>query len=130
MRFSKSSEYAVMATCYVAKHSDGNNVLSQLISKEYGIPLEYLLKILQQLSSANVLRSKRGPNGGFVLARKAEETTMAEVIEAADGPIVVPSRINELENIGQCGTEAMYHYEQASLKARQHFAQVFISDLI
>jgi Rrf2 family protein len=62
-------------------------VLAARISKEYTIPLEYLLKILQQLVRANVLRSKRGPRGGFFLARPAEGITLLEIIEAVDGPL-------------------------------------------
>ena len=69
MRVSRSTGYAVLAVGYIAKTQGKGVVLSQSISKEYDIPLEYLLKILQQLVRANVLRSKRGPRGGFSLAK-------------------------------------------------------------
>ncbi len=65
MRVSRSTGYALLAVGYIAKHQGKGVVLSQNVSKEYDIPLEYLLKILQQLVRANVLRSKRGPRGGF-----------------------------------------------------------------
>ena len=87
MRISRSTGYALLATCYIARYSDKNIVSSQSISREYDIPLEYLLKILQQLVRGNILRSKRGPRGGFSLAKPAKKITVLQVIEAADGPM-------------------------------------------
>ena len=69
MRVSRSTGYALLAVGYLAQHQDEGIILSQDIAKKYNIPLEYLLKILQQLVRANILRSKRGPRGGFNLAR-------------------------------------------------------------
>lgn len=88
MKISRSTGYALIAVGYIAQNTDEGAVLAARISKEYGIPLEYLLKILQQLVRANVLRSKRGPRGGFFLARPAETITLLEIIEAVDGPMV------------------------------------------
>ena len=88
MKISRSTGYALVAVGFIAQHYQAGAVLAQRVSKEYGIPLEYLLKILQQLVRANVLRSKRGPRGGFFLAKPAEEITMLEIIEAVDGPMI------------------------------------------
>jgi len=55
MKVSRSIGYALIAVCYVAKFYKEGAVLAARISKEYNIPLEYLLKILQQLVRANVL---------------------------------------------------------------------------
>jgi len=49
MKIARSTGYALLAMCYIAKHQEQKIVMSQSISKEYDIPLEYLLKILQQL---------------------------------------------------------------------------------
>ena len=87
MKISTTAGYGLIAAGYIAQHSDEGTVLSTRISKEHGIPLEYLLKILQAMVRANVLRSKRGPRGGFTLARPATEITLLEIIEAAGGPI-------------------------------------------
>ena len=88
MKISRSVSYALVAVGYVAENCQDGPVLSAKISKEYGIPLEYLLKIMQQLVRASVLRSKRGPRGGFSLARDPKEITMLQVIEAIDGPVM------------------------------------------
>lgn len=88
MRISRSAGYALIAVGYVAQNYREGAVLASKVSKEYGIPLEYLLKILQQLVRANILRSKRGPRGGFFLARPAEDITLLEIIESVDGPMI------------------------------------------
>ncbi|MHC4413264.1 MAG: RrF2 family transcriptional regulator [Planctomycetota bacterium] len=85
MKISRSAGYGLLAIGYIMKHKDEGIILSQTISKEYNIPLEYLLKILQQLVKANILRSKRGPNGGFSLTKTPRKITMLQVIEAVDG---------------------------------------------
>jgi Rrf2 family protein len=77
MRVAKSTGYALLAVGYIARKQGAEGVvLAQAVSKKYGIPLEYLLKILQQLVRANVLRSKRGPQGGFWLAKATSKITM------------------------------------------------------
>jgi Rrf2 family protein len=88
MKISRSTGYGLVGVAYIAQHYKDGAVLAARVSKEYDIPLEYLLKILQQLVRANILRSKRGPRGGFFLARPAEEITMLEIIEAVDGPMM------------------------------------------
>jgi DNA-binding IscR family transcriptional regulator len=60
MKLSKSISYGIVALEYIAKHQDGSLILSDDISKRYGIPLEYLFKILQQFVMAGILHSKRG----------------------------------------------------------------------
>jgi len=77
----------MLAVGYMGKNADKKIILSDDISKEYNIPLEYLLKILQQLVRANILRSKRGPRGGFSLAKPISKINMLEVIIAVDGPM-------------------------------------------
>lgn len=98
MKIGKSTEYALIATVHIAQNSKEGRVLSHKISKEYNIPLEYLLKILLQLAKANILRSKRGPNGGFVLARDAKKISLLEVIEAVSGPMVSNMHLSDYTN--------------------------------
>ena len=88
MKISRSTGYALVAVGYVAENCQDGHVMSARVSKEYGIPLEYLLKIMQQLVRANVLRSKRGPRGGFSLAHDPKDISMLQVIEAIDGPLI------------------------------------------
>ena len=57
------------------------------IARACGIPEEYLLKILQQLARARVLRSERGRAGGFLLRKTPSRTTLLEIVEAIQGPV-------------------------------------------
>ena len=98
MKISRSTGYALVAVGYIAQNYQQGAVLAARVSKEYSIPLEYLLKILQQLVRANVLRSKRGPRGGFFLARDAESISMLEIIEAVDGPMFSHLQLAEQTN--------------------------------
>ena len=98
MKIGKSTEYALLAAVHIAENYKEGLVMSQQISKEYKIPLEYLLKILQQLVKASILRSKRGPGGGFVLANNASKISLLEVIEAVEGPMVSNMRLSEHTN--------------------------------
>ena len=87
MNISRSAGYGMMAVGYIAQNDGEKLVLASTVSKEYDIPSEYLLKILQQLVRANILRSKRGPRGGFSMARPSNEVNMLEIIEAISGPL-------------------------------------------
>ena len=60
---------------------------TKMLAERYLLPLEFLAKVLQMLAKSGILISKGGPRGGYMLARGAEEVTMAEVIEAVEGPI-------------------------------------------
>jgi len=98
MRISRSTGYALVAVGYIAQNCKDAPVLAQRVAGEYNIPLEYLLKILQQLVKANVLRSKRGPRGGFSLGRPTEKITLLHIIEAVEGPMVSHLRLAEQTN--------------------------------
>ncbi len=87
MRLKKASAYAVFATVHVAKHQQGGPVQGRAIAEAYGIPVQYLLKILQQLVRSEVLASETGRRGGFMLRRSPGQTTLLEILEAIDGPI-------------------------------------------
>ena len=130
MRVSRSTGYALLAAGYIAKHQGKGVILSQTISKEYDIPLEYLLKILQQLVRANVLRSKRGPRGGFSLAKPASKISMLEIIEAVDGPMSGQLHLSEHSRAQKMGGKAEAVYVKAINQARSVFQKAKVSTLI
>ncbi|MHC4460947.1 MAG: RrF2 family transcriptional regulator [Planctomycetota bacterium] len=130
MKISRSTGYALLAVGYIAKHKDQKIILSQTISKEYDIPLEYLLKILQQLVRANVLRSKRGPRGGFSLARSTKKITMLQIVEAVDGPMVSQLDLAEQTRGEKFSVRAEKIYEKAIAQAKSVFEKAKLSNLI
>jgi Rrf2 family protein len=87
MRISAKAEYAVRAAVELAA-SDGEKPLkAALIAEAQDIPLPFLENLMGDLRQAGVVRSHRGPEGGFSLDRPADEVTLADVIRAVDGPL-------------------------------------------
>ena len=86
MKLTRASSYALQALAHLAA-GDGHPLTSHRIASAYGLPEKFLLKVLRPLVSAQILRSVKGPNGGYVLARPAREISMLEIVEAVDGPI-------------------------------------------
>ena len=130
MKISRSTGYALVAVGFIAQNYKDGAVLAARVSKEYGIPLEYLLKILQQLVRANVLRSKRGPRGGFSLAKPTKKITMLQIIEAVEGPMI--SQLNLAEHAGRekFATRSEASYAKALAQARAVFDKTKLSDLL
>lgn len=130
MKISRSTGYGILAAGYIAKSEKGGIVLSQTISKEYNIPLEYLLKIMQQMVRANVLRSKRGPRGGFSLAKPANKITMLEIVEAVDGPMASQLDLMELAPKERFSIKTEQTYAKAIAQAKAVFAKTTLSSLV
>ncbi len=85
MIYSKACEYAIRALAYLARTKNGQPARAQEIARAENIPLPVLGKILQELVRKGVLASRRGPGGGFRLARRAELITLRDVVAAMDG---------------------------------------------
>jgi len=130
MKISRSTGYGLLAAGYIARNEKDGIVLSQTISKEYNIPLEYLLKILQQLVRADILRSKRGPRGGFLLSKTVSKITMLEIIEAVDGPLASQLNLDEHAKRDKFSTRAEKAYANGLAAARSVYQKVKLSDLL
>lgn len=130
MKISRSTGYALVAVGYIAQNYKEGAVLAARISKEYNIPLEYLLKILQQLVRANVLRSKRGPRGGFFLARPAESITLLEIIEAVDGPLMSHLHLAEQTNNAPFSMKMEQVCRQATEEVREIYNKARLSKML
>ncbi|MBI3664399.1 MAG: Rrf2 family transcriptional regulator [Acidobacteria bacterium] len=85
MIYSKACEYAIRALTYLARTADGQPAQAQEIARGEHMPLPVLGKILQELVRKGILDSRRGPGGGFRLARRAELITLRDVVAAMDG---------------------------------------------
>ena len=86
MRISERVDNAVRATAELAV-SDGGPTKAEAISQRHDISLKYLLDILRDLKRAGLVRSKRGPDGGFLLSRPPDAISLADVFRAVDGPL-------------------------------------------
>lgn len=84
--FSRSCEYGIQATLYIAQHSTNhNNIRLKQIAEAQSIPIHFLSKVLQILVKNKILRSTKGLNGGFSLNKNASEINLLEIINAIDG---------------------------------------------
>ncbi len=83
---SNTCKYAIRAVTYLAMHETGDKKIGlKDISKDLEIPSPFLGKILQVLAKQKMLKSTKGPNGGFSLARNSEEISLLDIVEIIDG---------------------------------------------
>src|ERR1700736_2190192 len=101
MRLSARADYALRASIEIATISEGH-VTAEQVARAQKIPVKFLETILTQLRRAGLVRSQRGPDGGFWLARPASEITLADIIRAIDGQLL-GVRGERPENIGYIG---------------------------
>lgn len=89
LRLSKKTDYALLAMRHLAANSDRGAVSARELAEHYDIPPELLAKVLQKLVRARLLDSHQGLRGGYALARPASGMSVADVIQAIDGPLMV-----------------------------------------
>jgi FeS assembly SUF system regulator len=89
VRLSHLADYAVVLMTAAARRNAGERLSATELSVETGVPLPTAQKLMGQLATAGLLDSVRGAGGGFSLARCASEITLADVIEAVEGPIAM-----------------------------------------
>ncbi len=85
---SKANAYALLALIEVAQSETKTGVQAHQIAARYELPTAYAAKVMSQLAKAGVLRSDRGPRGGFTLARPPKDITLLNILEALNGPMV------------------------------------------
>lgn len=87
MRLSTKGRYAVMAMVDLARQPDGGPVSLAEIAERQEISLSYLEQLFAKLRRAGLVRSVRGPGGGYLLAHDRDETRIADIILAVDEPL-------------------------------------------
>src|SRR5437867_11299115 len=89
LRLSKRADYALIAMKHLALHGDGGSSSAREIAGLYDIPIELMAKVLQRLVRGGLLASQQGTRGGYQLARMPVQISVADVIQAIDGPVTV-----------------------------------------
>lgn len=89
LRLSKKADYALLAMRHLAANPDQGAVSARELAEAYDIPPELLAKVLQRLVRSRLLESHQGIRGGYGLARAAAVVSVADVIQAIDGPLTV-----------------------------------------
>ena len=95
MRLSNMADYAVVVMGAAARHCGGLRTSATQLATETGIALPTVQKLVSILSKGGLLRSVRGAGGGIQLARPAAAITLADIIEAVEGPIALTGCVNE-----------------------------------
>ena len=88
MRISAKADYAVRAAAELAEPTAGTPMPAEALARAQQIPHRFLEAILSDLRRDGIVSSRRGAGGGYVLARPADQVTVADVIRAVDGPLV------------------------------------------
>ncbi len=95
MRLSSLADYAVVLMSAAARHCGGARVTATQLAAETGLPQPTVQKLVSVLTRAGLLRSLRGAHGGLQLARPAAAITLADVVEAVEGPIALTACVEQ-----------------------------------
>jgi Rrf2 family protein len=130
MHVTAKSDYAVRAVVELAGSDAGSPRKVDEVAQAQGIPVSFLENILTQLRSAGLVRSQRGPEGGYWLAHPPEEVNLAQVIRAVDGPLV-GIRGQRPEEVSYVGSAESLQQVWVALRAnlRKVLEQVTVADV-
>lgn len=114
MRLSTTDVYALHALGYLGTLDEGERRSGDDISQSTGIARPYLMRLLATLVSAGIVSSRKGPAGGYALARPADETSLRDVMRAIDGPIAPLACVSlnwyrPCPMEGRCGAQTGIH---------------------
>lgn len=112
LRLSKKADYALIALSYMAAPGQRRTVTAREVAEHHAIPVELLAKVLQRLVRSGVLTSIQGIRGGYQLARTPGAISVAEVVEAIDGPLMLTACDDRADNCEQ--------YDKCSIRDPLH----------
>ena len=98
MRMTRECDYAFVALVFLAGRGEATVISCEEMARELAIPEDFLAKILQKLSRAELIVSKQGPRGGYSVSRNPSEISFADVFRAIDDPM----RLVECVEIEEC----------------------------
>jgi FeS assembly SUF system regulator len=103
VRLSILADYAVVMLTAAARRHGADRLSATLLAEETGVPLPTAQKLMGRLAAAGLLSSARGTGGGFLLARAPSEISLADIVEAVEGPIAMTACVEEGRH--DCGLE-------------------------
>ncbi|HMO04784.1 MAG TPA: Rrf2 family transcriptional regulator [Kiritimatiellia bacterium] len=116
---SKSCEYGLRATLYIAARRGDDYVSIRDISRDLDISFHFLTKILQKLTQHGILKSYRGPSGGVALARPVKSVSLLDVVQAIEDRELFTSCVLGLNECGEktpCPLHAQWAQERARIQ--------------
>ncbi|HSA64569.1 MAG TPA: Rrf2 family transcriptional regulator [Nitrospira sp.] len=94
MRVSLRSTYGIMAAVDLAMQVGPAPIQAKAIARRQGIPARFLEQVLHAMKKAGLVTSQRGAQGGYVLSKKPSEVSVAEILEALEGPFLRMAEMN------------------------------------
>lgn len=132
MILSTKGRYSVMAMVDLASHSEGKPIALAAIAERQEIPLAYLEQIFARLKRAGVVKSVRGPGGGYLLGKAADGISIADIMLAADEPMKM-TRCESQSHNGCMATKArcLTHdlWEGLSSQIRLYLGSIMLADV-
>src|SRR3989442_3405706 len=124
-------DYALRAVTHLANEETSDRACSVAeIAAQERIPRQFLEKIVRELIHKGLVRSRRGPHGGYMLARPADQVTFRDVIEAVEGPISLNVCVGEHPDcflLRACGMNR--NWRQGQLRGMDHLDNTTIADV-
>ncbi len=133
MRMTTKGRYAVMAMADLAKHSDNRPVSLADIASRQEISLSYLEQLFARLRRGGLVRSVRGPGGGYLLAHKLDETRISDIILSADEPLTATRcKPNTSNGCLSDGTRCLTHdlWEELGHQIQAYLSSVTLEDVM
>jgi Rrf2 family protein len=127
MKLSNKGRYGLQAVFDLAYHNEGRAAQIKEICDRQGIPARFLEQVFRDLKKAGIVRSKRGPRGGYELARTPAELRLGDVVRAIEGPIALAS--GEFRNRGSSNDLLRDVLAALSQKIEACFDEVSVADL-
>ena len=129
MRLTSLADYAVVILSAAAR-SGGERLTGTVVAEETGVPLPTVQKLLGRLALTGLLESARGTGGGFRLVRDADEISLAEIIEAVEGPIAMTACLHGRHDcVLESGCPVRPHWDVVNGAIRGALAEVSLARL-
>lgn len=123
MKISAKGEYALSAVLELSRrYQDRRPIHVQEIARRQDIPLPYLVQILLELKRLGLVRSKRGAEGGYYLARPPDEITLGDVVRGIEGPLLPLDCLGPEEDL--CRRASSCSFKPVWRRLRDAMAQV------
>ncbi|RPF71428.1 SUF system Fe-S cluster assembly regulator [Aurantiacibacter spongiae] len=129
MRLSNLADYAVVTMGAAARHCGGGRVSAGELAAETGLPAPTVQKIVSKLTAAGLLRSTRGAGGGLQLARPAAAISLADIVEAMEGPIALTACVDGTDCMLDHDCSVRPHWPQVNAAIRGALADITLNQL-
>lgn len=129
MKLSKTSAQAALALAFLADQPSGAIVQARHIATHLGIPTDSALKILQVLARQEIIASQLGRTGGYRLHRVPQDISLAQIVEAIDGPISGAMRLDAREPVVASVMLLQSVCDQAAARLREELGRTTVADL-